>query len=644
MYQVSAAYKTALSKPAKVRRLTGYVGAVPFTDENISSGSFMIENKCADGKDITFGYAYMSSLTCVFRNLEIDSWENKVITVSEGLLIDAESDTWEDVPLGIYNVNQADRREDGLYIVAFDNFQFLDKDFPTDVTTGTPYDLLLLVAQKCGITLAQTEEEIRALPNGTQALALYADNGIETYRQFVSWVAQAMGCFAVMNREGKLELRLYGNGTGDAVDTIRLTDRWKGSSFSEFSTKYTGISVVQIEDESVVYKGMSIDDGLTYKMGSNPLLQNMSLDIVLTNLLNVLASIHYTPFTVSRSGAPHYDLGDVLDFPGGIGGGAVGCLMAFDYTYRGEYKMYGYGSNPALSNARNKKDSDISGLMSQVKSDTIQYYTYTNAEEYEIRDDYAEIISIRFGSSKQTLVTFQCEVKLESEIEEEDIDAVVGNIKYLWNNVELEYKPVETWIDGKHLLHLMYLIPIQEAAINTFKVRLNCDGGVIRIGRADLNAVISGQGLVASTVWDGWIECEDNITELTLADAMEVAAFVDECEIKGITPITIEIEDEIAVVEITNEPIIVKYGDAMYINRNPIGELTWYDVLYRVIPAANIYDPSVSYVPYDICYTLNGDAHIEWRCTAETTGEFDESCWEVRTYNTWGEVYNYYGW
>jgi len=640
MYPVSAAYKTAIGKPIKERRITGTIGTISFTDANIVSGTLKIDNQCSSGTELELGSVYIGEMTCVFRGINLTGeWMGQTITISEELKVG--STTWESVPLGIFHVVEALHQETGVYVVAYDVLDYLDKDWIGAASTGKPWDYMAYITQKTGVQFAQTEQEIQALPNGNTAFALYSENDISTYRDLLFWLAQLMCCFATATRDGKVIFRSYGT---EAVDEIDGSARWEGSSFSDYETRYSAVSVTRLDNGYKDYARTMEDDALTYDLGANPFLQTGNTLTALGNILEALTQIAYTPFSVDRCGCPAYDLGDVLTFPDGIGGDRTGCMMSYEYDYHDVYMLDGYGANPALNGAQTKEDKALAGLMSKSTANEVQYYTYTNAEEYEIRDDYQEIISIRFGSSKQTLVTFQTEIALEAEIEEEEVESIVNNIKYLWNNTELDYKPVETWIEGKHLLHLLYLIPIQEAAINTFKVRINSEGGVTRIGRANLNAVISGQGLVASSAWDGWIECEDNLTELTLADGQTVDAFYDECEIKGITPITIEIEDNIEVVELSGAPVVVKYGDAMYINRNPIGALTWYDVLYRVVPAANVYDPSVSYAPYDICYTLNGDAHIEWRCTSATTGEFDESCWEVRTYNTWGEVYEYYGW
>ena len=576
MYPVSAAYMTAIGRPIKTRRILGAVGNILFDDSNLVSGTFKIDNQCSSGSELELGSVYIGQLTCVFNGINLTGeWMGKTIEVEERLLIDEENDTWEAVPLGVYHVVEAQHQETGVYVVAYDVMDYLDKTWIPIATTGTPWDYISLISQKTGVDFAQTSEEIAALPNGNVAFALYPTNDMTTYRDLLFWVAQTMACFATANRQGRIEFRRYGS---TAVDTIGGSTRWQGSSFSDYITRYTGVSLTRTEEQSTIYKGAEIDDALTYNLGANPLMQNGSADVPLTNILNALTQIAYTPFSVDRSGCPAYDLGDVLTFPDGIGGNRTGCIMAFEYDYHDVYMIDGYGANPALSGAQSKADKEIAGLMSRANAEQFQYYAYTNAEALTIDDDYVDIINLRFGSTKSTLVTFNAEIKLESEITEQEIESVVGNIKYIWNGVEMDYHPAETWIDGKHLLHLMYLIPIQDAAINTLKVRMNCEGGTGTVGIADLNAYIAGQGLVATSAWDGWIEAEDNITEITIADGLSVAEITEELTTSLVTPIVIEVEDAIVPVEVSGAPIIARYGEIIYINKEPLLMLTWGDV------------------------------------------------------------------
>ena len=48
------------------------------------------------------------------------------------------------------------------------------------------------------------------MPNGGVTLSVYTENDIETCRDVLFYVAQVLGGFFIINREGKLELRKYG--------------------------------------------------------------------------------------------------------------------------------------------------------------------------------------------------------------------------------------------------------------------------------------------------------------------------------------------------------------------------------------------------------------------------------------------------
>lgn len=579
MYEVSQAYMDALLQPFKVRRLTGTIGAVPFDDGNLVRGAFVVDNQCSEGTEVKIGSVYIGQLQAVFDGIDLTGeWYDKEIRVSEGLrLLDGE--TYEDVPLGVYHVIEANHAEDGVHVTAYDNMHLLDKSFTLSTTAGTVWDYLLLIASDCGITLGQTEEQIRTLPNGTRAFVLYSENDIETYRDLLSWVAQTCACFATADRQGRIVLRQYG---GEAVDAIGISQRWRGASFSDFETYYTGVSVVRLADGTTEYLGAEVDDGLTYNLGSNPLLQGITdLTPVLREILTGIEAIRYTPFSIDRSGCPAYDLGDAVTFPGGIGRNVTGCIMLCDYTYHSSYTIEGFGANPALSGARSKEDKMIAGLMSRNEvSNSLQFYTFENIQPIEIGNEWKEIIRVRFGSLKSTIVTFQAEIQLTAETTEEEVEQIIASLAYVYNGNELEYQPTETYIDGDHLLHLLYFFPVEGADINRLSVRMKSDG-VISIPRLGIHAAVSGQGLVASTKWDGYIDMEDVVAEVErlATTPTQTDTYGTEVTADLVDVVVVRLSDDaeeaaLGTVPGTIEPIT----GTVYINKERLSALTWGDV------------------------------------------------------------------
>ena len=172
------------------------------------------------------------------------------------------------------------------------------------------------MCKACDVELANTQAEIEALPNGTELLGVYPENDIETWRDFLHYLSQALGCFAQINRDGKLLLLRY---TAEPSVTINNTHRYS-SSFSDFVTRYTAISSTNKRTETAEYYSLDPDDGLTMNLETNYLLQ-FGLDEtrkrILTNLLNTVAVINYVPFDSDTIGDPALDPGDILAFTGG---------------------------------------------------------------------------------------------------------------------------------------------------------------------------------------------------------------------------------------------------------------------------------------------------------------------------------------
>lgn len=519
MYQVSEEYLKQTKRKVQTFRLAGTVNKIAFTNHDILSGSFTITNQCSEQNDVKIGSVYIGELKCTFKpDLQVPDWTNAQIIVSEGLLIGGTA--WEDVPLGVYTVSEANDTEYGVDITAYDNMARFNRSCTVDITIGTPYELLTLACTTCEVELGLTQADVDALPNGTESLSLYTENDIETWQDFVFWVAQATGTIATMDREGKLVLRSY---TQNVVDTLTNHERFTGSKFSKFETRYSGLSCVNMADDTTSYYGSNPDNYLTYNLGSNPFLQygvDSYKEQIRRAVLTALLQIDYVPFETSCLCGAMYDLGDIIRCTDGIAPGKLGCVMMYDYTFNGGYKITGFGSDPALATAKSKTDKNLEGLRNNVSTNEILFFNYENTSAIQIDDGESKaIIDIRFTSSVSIGVLFQAEILLEATATEAD---VIGTIEYTLNDVTIiGYNPTETWKNGKHILSLMYMLMIEENSINRWMVKLNIAGGSIAI--AQVRAVIYGQGLVGTIEWDGFITVEEKLTQIAVLDSLTVS-------------------------------------------------------------------------------------------------------------------------
>ena len=219
-----------------------------FQNSDILKGSAYINNKSCSADEIELGSVYAAEMKItLYNNIDRYTLTDAEVRLIYHLVLDDNS--VEDVPMGVFIVSEANRNIKTLELVAYDRMLLLDKEFSVTDMVGTPYQILSLMAEACGITLEQSENEIKSLTNGTETFSIYTDNDIDTWRDVLYYLAQAMCCFATFNREGKLELRQY---EMTPVFEMNNTHRFT-SSFSDFKTRYTAISSTNVRTQMAEY-------------------------------------------------------------------------------------------------------------------------------------------------------------------------------------------------------------------------------------------------------------------------------------------------------------------------------------------------------------------------------------------------------
>lgn len=487
MYAVSNDYIAAMLSPVQEHDLKGTIGEDSFTDADVLAGSFSISNKAMDSTDLKYGSVYVGELSMTISgNFPVTrgTWKGKVITPQVGLKV---GNSFEYVPLGVYTVDEAKWSAAGIALTAYDNMVKFDKEFQGELTGGTAYAMLTSACSYCSVTLGTSQAEIEGMPNGERIFGIHKDNDIKTWRDLISWIAQALGGFATINRDGALEIRSFGNDTGMTFDA---TQRFSGAVLEDFSTHYTGIGIELIDQNAYRYLAGEVDDGETMKLGPNPLLQHFlsaEIDAMLQPILDELETLEFTPFKASMLGDVAFDLGDVVTFTDGIAqtGGDECCIMAFSYKYGRGYNAEGYGDNPAMASAESKVSKSLGAVQSTVASHTKDI---TELKESGIRfllPSYTSIAPINDGQDNDVAEwTIECAegaeiaivATLDLEIETQSTAEVTATIK-------IENIPIETYVgtygEGEHVLTISHLLTMEVAGIYTITLELAIDGGDI---------------------------------------------------------------------------------------------------------------------------------------------------------------------
>lgn len=163
--------------------------------------------------------------------------------------------------------------------------------------------------------------------------------------------------------------------------------------------------------------------------------------------------------------------------------------------------------------------------MNQDDENLIHFTVFTNTGPVVVEDKSNQsVFSMRFIATKTTHVALDMEILLNVETTEEgeeyqwvEHDAV-AKVHYYIDGAEIDLrKPVETWQDGQHILTLRYDLQAVDAAIHTWDVWIEMQGGSATIDTYGIHAVAMGQGLAAESDWDGTITASDEVDRYTFS-------------------------------------------------------------------------------------------------------------------------------
>ena len=421
MYPVSDGFLRAVKSNTRKYYWTGTIVtkagvSYEFGAKEIVKGSGYITKQCFGSTEIELGTVYAAEMGITLLS-DIDRYTLEDALVSLVFHLVLADGSVEDVPMGIFEVSEANRLAKCLELKAYDFMLRFDRSFNGFETVGTAYDFIALCCKMCRVELAHKRAEIDAMPNGGVTLSVYTENDIETCRDVLFYVAQVLGGFFIINREGKLELRKYGK---DPVMKVEQRHRFS-SSFSDFITRYTAVSSTNKQTQIAEYYALDPDNGLTMNLGVNPLLQfglAETREMLCRNILADLSVIRYVPFDSDTIGNPALDPGDVLTFAGGQADeGQITCITSIRQKIGGRQSLKCVGKNPRLAQAKSRNDKNISGLLNQIednaKTGKIGIHTFTNASAHEIGQTKVKLVSIQFASSEENHMQFFAQVVVD---------------------------------------------------------------------------------------------------------------------------------------------------------------------------------------------------------------------------------------
>ena len=583
MFPTSEEYKTVIKKNSRKFFWTGNIilkdeTIIPFTNKDILKGSGYIHRSCSGSSELEIGTVYAGEFgISLFSDIDRYSLEDSKLELFYHQ--ELENKKIETIPMGIFDVTEANRSKKILELKGYDYMLRFDKNFPVTDTFGTAFELLTLSCEKCKVELGMTEDEVKAFVNGEEVLAIYQDHDIETYRDFIHYIASTLGAFAGVSRDGKLVLKKY----AESISTEIKTRERFSSSISDFKTRYTAINSTNAKTKIAEYYSLENDDGLTMNLGINPLMQlglPEKRKRMCEALLTEICKIHHTPFDMVTIGDPSLDVGDriAISYPEEK---IEGLITDIEYKINGKHRILGVGKNPYLSKAKSKNDKNIVGLLNQIESEKLVVHAYSNYSAFNLSTTDTPIIRIEFASNKETEAIFNASIllniicdteektrkvsrkvkkqvellnkdgksydppKYEEKDEVEELDFIENIeiptrlvITYVFNDTKIEHHiPKETYLSGDHILNLFYpLTKLQEKTMNNFSVLIRLESGKAMIGKDSAIAAISGQSLGSTEAWDGKLKVDESWKIIELSHSFLLRKFNAEYKVESQVP------------------------------------------------------------------------------------------------------------
>lgn len=365
------------------------------------------------GQEFTIGSAFSDYI-------EAEIWADPdgslQITAGDALTYYRKDDAGNRTKVGVFYAEKPTRTKRNSYkVTAYDTMSKLDADFSGWLHANqaqfpkTIWQLVQLACQRAGVALASSSLPI----NGSYSVqAFYADD--LTCRQIISWAAEAAGCYAHMNADGKLQFLTY----ADKRSTVKITPDGASSSTAYYadSLSYEDYTVKAIEkvqirqsdsDVGVIYPDSTTATN-TYAVQGNLLLTTgteANLKSVVQNLYNVLKNVTYTPCKVSVPSSSGLACGQIVHVKDARGREFDTYLMsATIFSGKASFESVGSASRESSSAVNSQSYKNLTGKMLEIK---------TSVDGLEVK---ASDLTGKYTDLKATVDGLSSEVKKGTKI------------------------------------------------------------------------------------------------------------------------------------------------------------------------------------------------------------------------------------
>ena len=476
MYAVSEEFKNAIKSPNRKSTIYGTLTTkngveYPLNDSNIIKDSLYITNQIVNSGKLCFGAVYAGECGLVI-NSTIDRYSLFGARIKLGFSLSLDGDTEEYLPLGVFTVDTPERIGSKIKLTAIDDMGNFDVTIDEEVN-GAWYDVLKYIADKCGVELAQTQEELEALHVNT-TLPIYSiqQDKMDTYRDALSFLCMVVCANAVIDNTGKLKIVQYATSACDSNDR---NTRLNNCKFSDYTTRYAGVKARFLANENYApYESINPDiDGIVLDFGDIPIVGG-TVDAkheIIDAMMETIIQIEYVPATLYISSNPAYELGDMIECKDVNNTSDIVnvYVMAYKYDYRKKETINCYGENPLMQNIKGKTDKQISSIENQVSAKEMVIVNATNIKEITVGQDLKDVVTLNFSVNTdcRPICLFTIPFSIDTD----------GYVEFsLYNGfVDLENATYKGYYEkGEHFATFMYLDDMKKNERHSLRVLVKC--------------------------------------------------------------------------------------------------------------------------------------------------------------------------
>ena len=311
MYTTSNEYKNANLQPYRQFESRITIGNRIITNEEVVS--INLQQSIQQEATFTIGNTISSSLNLTFLHNDIETSDREIINLEIGLL--ANSD-YEYIPLGIYNIDLCNSNDTTTNITAYDNMVKFDISYDENNSQPTVHSVINRLVELTGIEFAGTLSDY----NNYNLISL----SNYTCREILGFLAGALGCNAIIDRQGKFKLIGISNSPSLTITNENYSDYFRQSKLYKIS------KLVNTLDESTIEIGSINDDTVCLNM-ANPFVN----EDILQDLYNKMNGFSFLPYELNWNGDLSLDLGDSIEILDKKGTSLIQPILNQSFIYTG---------------------------------------------------------------------------------------------------------------------------------------------------------------------------------------------------------------------------------------------------------------------------------------------------------------------